>query len=75
MQINDEYDKLGIFSVETTVSKNHKYKVNMSINGCMCGMEMDTAADRSIMSKSTYLLKLNSFSLQTLHLRPIRGSW
>ncbi|PFX22898.1 hypothetical protein AWC38_SpisGene12555 [Stylophora pistillata] len=63
MQSNDEYDKLGIFSVETSVSKNDKYKVSMSINGCMCKIEVDTTADGSIMSKSTYTQKFSSFSL------------
>ena len=61
--INNESDELGIFSVETLISKSQKYKVSMLINGCMCELEVDTAADRSIMSKSTYLQKFSSVSL------------
>ena len=60
---SEEYDELGIFSVETSPKMNHKYKVNMSINGRMCEMEVDTAADRTIMSKSTYLNKFSSVPL------------
>lgn len=30
-----------------------KYKEKMAINGCMCELEIDTAADYSIMNKTT----------------------
>ena len=51
-------DDLGIYSLYSLdTNKPHcgKYTVELEINGKECNMELDTAADYSIMSKSEYL--------------------
>ena len=42
---------------------NKSYNVKVSINGSLVAMEVDTAADYSIMSKSTYPQKFSNFPL------------
>ena len=42
---------------------NKRYTVEMTINGSTCVMEVDTAADYLIMSKSTYAQKFSKFPL------------
>ena len=58
----EESDELDRFSVETVMSEHgSKCKVNMSLKGFMCELEIDTAADRSIMSKSTSMQNFSRF--------------
>ena len=58
---NDECendDELGIYclySLDQNRPNRNRYTVEMIINGKLCMMELDTAADFSIMSKSEYL--------------------
>ncbi|XP_068707224.1 uncharacterized protein [Montipora foliosa] len=60
---NDECendDELGIYSLyslDQNRPNRNRYTVEMIINGKPCMMELDTAADFSIMSKSEYLEK------------------
>ena len=42
---------------------NKSYNVEVSINGSLLAMEVDTAADYSIMSESTYSQKFSNFPL------------
>jgi len=59
-------DELGIYSlyaVGTDNPTNKCYNVEVSINGSLVAMEVDTAADYSIMSKSTYTQKFSNFPL------------
>ena len=63
----DDNDELGIYSVYavgTDNPPNKGYTVEMTINGSPCVMEVDTAADYSIMSKSTHSQKFSSFPLR-----------
>lgn len=57
---NDECedDELGIYSLNSLDQNKpncNRYTVEMEINGKLCMMELDTAADFSIMSRSEYL--------------------
>ena len=55
---NENDDELGIYSLyslDTDKPTHNRYTVEMEINGKLCQMELDTAADYSIMSKSEYL--------------------
>jgi len=60
---NDECgndDELGIYSLyslDQNSPNRNTYAIEMKINGKSCMMELDTAADFSIMSKSEYLEK------------------
>ena len=57
MESCDDNDELGIYSVYavgTDNPTNKGYTVEMTINGSPCAMEVDTADDYSIMSKSTH---------------------
>ena len=59
----DENDELGIYSVYavgTDNPTNQGYTVEMTINGSPCAIEVDTAADYSIMSKSTHSQKFSN---------------
>jgi len=59
-------DGLGIYSlyaVGTDNPTNKSYNVEVSINGSLVAMEVDTAADHSIMSRSTYTQKFSNFPL------------
>ena len=63
----DDNDELGIYSVYavgTDNPPNKGYTVEMTINGSPCVMEVDTAADYSIMSKSTHSKKFSNFPLR-----------
>ncbi len=63
---NVDSDELGIYSLYAVGSENtssDRYNVELSINGVACGMEIDTAADFSIMSKSIYDQKFPQFPL------------
>ena len=60
-------DELGIYSVYAVGldnPTNKGYTVEMTINGSPCAMEVDTAADYSIMSKSTHSQKFSNFPLR-----------
>lgn len=61
---NDELGIYSLYSVGTDNPTCKRYTVEMSINGSMCELEVDTAADFSIMSKSIYNQK---FSHMPLH--------
>ena len=59
-------DELGIYSlyaVGTDNPTNKSYNVEVSIDGSLVAMEVHTAADYSIMSKSTYTQKFSNFPL------------
>ncbi|XP_078353369.1 uncharacterized protein LOC144638095 [Oculina patagonica] len=59
-------DELGIYSlyaVGTDNPTNKGYTVETTINGALCAMEVDTAADYSIMSKSMYTQKFSNYPL------------
>ena len=63
----DDNDELGIYSVYavgTDNPSNKGYTVEMTINGSPCAMALDTAADYSIMSKSTHSQKFSNFPLR-----------
>ena len=63
----DDNDELGIYSVYAVGldnPTNKGYIVEMTINGSPCAMEVDTAADYSIMSKSTHSQKFSNFPLR-----------
>ena len=56
----DNEDELGIYSLYSLdTNKPHlgKYSVEMIINGKVCQMEVDTAADYSVKGKSVYIDK------------------
>ena len=58
-------DELGIFGLYATSSKGSKgYHVEVEINGENMDMQIDTAADHSIMSIDTYVKKFKSVPLQ-----------
>ena len=64
---DDDDDELGIYSVYAVGSDNPTnkgYTVEMTINGSPCAMEVDTAADYSILSKSTHSQKFSNFPLR-----------
>ena len=50
-------------AVGTDNPTNKSYTVEVSINSSLVAMKVDTAADYSIMSKSTYTLKFSNFPL------------
>ena len=55
---NNNKDELGIYSLyslDTNKPNRNNYTVEMVINGKLCNMELDTASDYSIISKSEYL--------------------
>ena len=57
--------ELGIFGLYATSSKGSKgYHVEVEINGENMDMQIDTAADYSIMSRDTYVKKFKSVPLQ-----------
>ena len=59
-------DELGIYSLYaagTDNLTNKSHNVEASINGSLAAMEVDTAADYSIMSKSTHTQKFSNFPL------------
>ena len=63
----DDNDDLGIYSVYavgTDNPPNKGYTVEMTINGSPCVMELDTAADYSIMCESTHSQKFSNFPLR-----------
>ncbi|CAB4021332.1 Transposon Ty3-I Gag-Pol poly [Paramuricea clavata] len=63
---NVNSDELGIYSLYSVESENYshkRYNVELSLNGVVCDMEIDTAADFSIMSKSMYDQKFSHFPL------------
>lgn len=67
-QNEGDNDELGIYTlnaVSTDNPKNKGYTVEMSINGLLCEMEVDTAADYSIMSKSMYMEKFSDIPLSS----------
>ena len=73
--IQSSDDELGIFGLFATNSgRASKYLVEVEINGESINMEVDTAADFSIMSRDTYIKRFKSFPLQNtdvkLYLRP-----
>ena len=62
----DDNDDLGIYcvyAVGTDNPPNKGYNLEMTINGSPCVMEVDTAADYSIISKSTHSRRFSSFPL------------
>jgi hypothetical protein len=63
---NVNSDELGIYFLYSVGSENYsreRYSVELSLNGVVCDMEIDTAADFSIMSKSIYDQKFSHFPL------------
>ena len=63
----DDNDEFGIYSVYVVGTDNPPkkgYTVEMTTNGSPCVMEVDTAADYSIMSKSTHSRRFSSFPLR-----------
>jgi hypothetical protein len=63
---NINSDELGIYSLYSVGSENlsrDRYSVELSLNGVVCDMEIDTAADFSIMSKSIYDQNFSHFPL------------
>ena len=52
---DDELGIYSLYSLDTDKPTHNRYTVKMEINGKLCQMELDTAADYSIMSKSEYL--------------------
>ena len=77
-------DELGIFGLYATSSKGSKsYHVEVDINGENMDMQIDTAADYSIMSRDTYVKKFVSIPLQTtdiklktcIHRRNVADMW
>ena len=65
-------DELGIYSlyaVGTDAPTHKSYTVEMYINGSLCELEVDTAADYSIMSKSMYMQKFSNLPLRSSQVR------
>ena len=60
---DDELGTYSLYAVGTDNLTNKTYNVEVSINGSLVSMEVDTAADYSIRSKSTYTQKFSNFSL------------
>ena len=65
-EIQSSDDELGIFGRHATNSgrASKGYLVEVEINGESIDMEVDTAADFSIMSRDTYIKRFKSFPLQ-----------
>jgi len=61
---NDESGIYCVYAVGTDNPTNKSYTVEMTINGSPCAMEVDTAVDYSIMSKSTHSQKFSNFPLR-----------
>ena len=53
-----------MYAVGTDTPTNKGYTVEMTINGSPCTMEVDAAADYSLMSKSTHFQIFSSFPLR-----------
>ena len=65
MEFRSSDDEFGIFGVFATNSgRASKYLVEVEINGESINMEVDMAADFSIMSRDTYIKRFKSFPLQ-----------
>ena len=65
-KVCDDDEELGIYSlyaVGTDKFTNKSYNLEVSINGSLVAMDVDTAADYSIMSKSKYTQKFSNFPL------------
>ena len=54
---NDELGIYSLYSLDRNRPNSNRYALEMKINGKPCMMELDTAADFSIMSKSEYIEK------------------
>ena len=70
-------DELGIFGLYAANSDRvgRGYHVEVAVNGESINMEIDTAADYSIMSSDTYAKKFKAFPLQNtdVHLKTYSG--
>jgi len=53
-----------VYAVGTDNPTNKSYTVEMTVNGSPCAMEVDTAADYSMMSKSIHSQKFSNFPLR-----------
>ena len=53
--VDDELGIYSLYSLDTNKPNRIKYTVELEINGKPCKMELDTAADYSIMSKSVHV--------------------
>ena len=53
-----------MYAVGTDNPTNKSYTVEMTVNGSPCAMEVDTAADYSMMSKSIHSQKFSNFPLR-----------
>ena len=64
--IQSSDDELGILGLFATNSgrASQGYLVEVEINGKNINIEVDTAADFSIMSRDTYIKRFKSFPLQ-----------
>ena len=63
----DDHDELSIYSVYAVGSDNptiKSYTVEMTINCSPCTMEVDTAADYSMMSKSSEIQSFPTSSVK-----------
>ena len=54
---DDELGIYSLYSLDQNRPNHHRYTLEMKINGKPCMMELDTAADFSIMSKGEYFEK------------------
>lgn len=62
---SNEFDELGIYSIAADRPRRKRYTAELSVNGCVCEMDVDTAADFSVMSKSTYLQRFSHIPLSS----------
>ena len=58
---NDELGIYSVYAVGIDNPTNKDYTVEMTVNGSPCAMEVNNAADYSIMSKSTHYQKFSNF--------------
>ena len=60
---DDELGIYSLYSLDQNRPNSNRYALEMKINGKPCMMELDTAADFSIMSKSEYIEKFADMPL------------
>ena len=75
--VDDELGIYSLYSLDTNKPNRIKYTVELEINGKPCKMELDTAADYSIMSKSVYLERFAGRPLtpSKVTLKTYTGEW